>query len=629
MCAILGFVSLSSKINLKKYYDCHLTLNHRGPDDEGFIFEKEGSYYRLRGNDTNNSLNSSAHIFNNLSTDTSIIFSHRRLSIIDLTSSGHQPFEFNDLILTFNGEIYNYVEIRNVLKTYGYKFFTNTDTEVVLKAYEKWGVDAFKKFNGMWALSIYDKKNRKTILSRDRLGKKPLFYSFDFLNKELFFASEMKALKFILNTTLNYNAVKKYLKYGENQNSHETFHKEIYILKPATYLIFDMDKIHISNYWDIKKKETSFSIQELENLLESSIKLRLRCDVESIAASLSGGLDSSTVVNFLNNQKNKKKLHTFTAFFPGIEDREKKIVDQTLKTIDAIPHFINPQTDDFFTDFNKMMYHQEQPVMGISVFVHYLIMKEISKYNLKVHYNGHGGDELFGGYTSHYISYISNDIIKLKINNVIKKSKNFFKIRPNTRHFILSLVKTLLEKKFNLLIFRVLNNNQYFNFRVKPTKYKSEFFGDMLKSDMYNEIKGYPLNEWLQYEDRNSMAFGIESRSPLLDYRIIEYAFNISNDIKFHDGELKYILRKLGEKKLPTSLLLRKDKQGFTSNNFFKNSNFRNFFLEYLMSPDLFELGLLKKQNFKNIRKNTSLLESNKDLWRIFNFSYWLKNHYK
>lgn len=623
MCGISGYFSPSNEININKFYQSHKSLQHRGPDDEGFIYDNNGDLISLRGNDTINSLSSLRHVNTLNGQSTKFIFSHRRLSIIDLSFRGHQPYQFDNLVMTYNGEVYNFVEIRDILVSYGYKFESRTDTEVVLKAFHKFGVEAFKKFNGMWALSIFDKRSKKITLSRDRFGKKPLFYNYDSNNNSIFFASEMKAIKKYIKTTFNETAIKRYLRYGENQNSKDTFFNEIKILQPSNYLEFDFQGIKINKYYDIEKKEICESFEELEKLMHSSIQLRLRCDVP-ISAALSGGFDSSTIVSFLNDNINNKKLHTFTAYFPGIEDKEKKIADDMLKKVNVIPHFISPTTNDFLSDFKNMMYHQEQPVMGVAIFVHWLIMKEVSKYDLKVFYSGHGGDELFGGYYSHYISYILNDFVEFKIKDVILKSKKFIEIRPGIRNYILSLVKSLLIKKLKLSYFRSYKHSKYLNFIIDPTIYKSQFSEDLLKSEMYNQIKSYPLNEWLQYEDRNTMAFSIESRVPLLDYRIVEYAFNITNNIKFYDGDYKYLLRRLGKERLPNSLLTRKDKQGFTTNNFFDDKNFKDFFSDYLINSKLRDFNFFKHSSIKKTVDSKIYDKDDRELWNVFNFSYWL-----
>jgi len=624
MCGVIGYLSFSKKVDVKTFYDCHLKIKHRGPDDEGFVIIDNNQYISLKGNDTSNRLNHLDHILDKK--ETSFIFGQRRLSIIDLSYHGHQPVIFENFSMVYNGEIYNYIELRGELEKFGYTFFSESDTEVVLKSYHKWGMDAFNKFNGMWSIAIFDKSNQTLILSRDRFGKKPMFYCYDDKAKTLFFASEMKAIMPYVKTTKNEAAIKRYLRYGENQNNDETFYNEIHILKSANYLIFDKRSVKIYQYWDIERDNVDYSIEEFEGLLESSIDIRLRSDVP-IGAALSGGFDSSTIVSFLSQsiEKNKldKELHTFTAYFPGIEEGELAIAKDVLEKVKASPHFIKPKVDDIIKEFGEMMYHQEQPVMGVAVFVHWLIMKEVSKHKIPVFYSGHGGDELFGGYYSHYINYILNDIVELKLSGSFYKAKKFLAIRPGMRTFFLSIIKSFLVKKLKLVIIRKMKNDQYLKFNVDASLYNSDFDNDFLKSEMYSQIKSYPLNEWLQYEDRNAMAFGIESRVPFLDYRLVEYAFNVSNEIKFSDGDYKYILREVGKKRLPTSLLHRKDKYGFTSNDFFSNKDFAEFYRGYVLNDDIKNCDLFNYKKLESAFSGNALGKHDSTLWRIFGYSVW------
>ena len=248
MCGITGYVSFVNKINTNAYYEAHKKIAHRGPDDEGFVYKnKYGDMIFLKGDDTtfNNDLD---HILN---TDKSFfIMGHRRLSIIDLTPDGHQPFSYKNLYMVYNGEIYNYLELREELIQYGYIFETNTDTEVFLKAYHFWGVEAFNKFNGMWAAAIYDNEIERVVLTRDRFGVKPLYYTY--IDNNLIFASEIKfVVSFTKDRKINEKAVYAYLRYSLLEYNNETFIQNIYSLQSGNYLVFDKNGISINKYYDI------------------------------------------------------------------------------------------------------------------------------------------------------------------------------------------------------------------------------------------------------------------------------------------------------------------------------------------------------------------------------------------
>ena len=633
MCAITGFISLKDNLNPKEYYKAHLLLKHRGPDDEGFVSilnadSKWGGVdiNFLRGDDTSDSFKHLKHI--NESQEANILLGHRRLSIIDLSNNGHQPFYFENLYLSFNGEIYNYIELRRELKGLGYSFNTDTDTEVLLKAYHCWGESCVDKLNGMWAFSILDLNLKKVFLSRDRLGEKPMFFHFNKSKSLFLFSSEMRFIKSLIND-ISYNdlAIKRYMIFGDNQNADYTFYRDIEILKAGHCMSLDLldFKLNLYKYWDVEDKPIDdFDLSHLEDLFLDSINIRLRTDT-NIGIGLSGGFDSSTVAVLIDETIKKynidKKLYTFTAYFEGKEDREFEIAKDTLKNINAISNFVSPKYDNFIDEFEKMTYYQEHPVSGVAVFVHWLILKEVSKHNIKVYYGGHGGDELFGGYYSHYINYIINELASLNLKKFINKSKVFLSLRPDIKRFLKSILFTIFVKyKFNLLKHKFFNS--MYNFNVYPFGYNNVFKDDWLKQDMYTNLKSYPLNEWLQNEDRNCMAFGIENRSPFLDHRIVEYCFSCANDLKFYDGKYKYLLRELGKNRLPSSLLNRTDKMGFTDNDFFDSPKFIDFIKSYIFSNNFKNTGLVDIKKLEKFISKNGL--NNLSIWRIFNFSFWL-----
>jgi asparagine synthase (glutamine-hydrolysing) len=314
MCGITGYFSYQNKVQPKSFYQAHLLLKHRGPDDEGFISLQNNNIEFLRGDDSNTQILKQKHI--NESQETNLLLGHRRLSIIDLSTDGHQPFEFKGLYLTYNGEIYNYIELRDELKTKGYSFQTQTDTEVFLKAYHCWGVEAFNKFNGMWAAGIYHKKENKLVLTRDRFGVKPLYYSYQ--NNRLFFASEVKFIRKFIKVSLNKKVAQAYLDDCLLDYSKETFFNEINELEPAHFLEFDNENVQIKKYWTFQPKiDKSISYdeakQKVSQLFDKAIDYRMRADVE-VGSLLSGGLDSNAIVGNLNHRnKMTDSFHTFTA----------------------------------------------------------------------------------------------------------------------------------------------------------------------------------------------------------------------------------------------------------------------------------------------------------------------------
>jgi len=307
MCGITGFFSYKNKIDTKKYYKAHLKITHRGPDDEGFIYKNGNNQIEyLKGNDTIDELQDGTHIVEK--EPSNLILGHRRLSIIDLTSNGHQPYNYKQLSLVYNGEIYNYIELRDELKELGYGFETDSDTEVFLKAYHCWGVEAFNKFNGMWASAIYDENKNTILLIRDRFGIKPLYYSL--VDDNLIFGSEIKFVSsFMDKLYVNEQMVYEYLRFNHLDHTNQTLFKDILQLEPNSYMVFSKEGIEILNYWELEE-EKNISKEDIEKKLNDAISLRMRSDVE-VGSLLSGGIDSSIILGIINQKKYTDKFQTF------------------------------------------------------------------------------------------------------------------------------------------------------------------------------------------------------------------------------------------------------------------------------------------------------------------------------
>jgi len=285
----------------------------------------------------------------------SLILGHRRLSIIDLTSHGHQPFVFENLYLVYNGEIFNYVELREELIQNGYVFSTQSDTEVFLKAYHYWGVESFNKFNGMWAAAIYDKNQDNIVLTRDRFGIKPLYYSI--LDDNLVFGSEIKFVSsFFDEKVINKKLVYAYVRYCYLEHTNETFIENLNSLEEGTYLIYKQNKVVKKRYYFIKKREKI----NIEKSIDQSIKLRIRSDVE-VGALLSGGIDSSTLVCKIKNS-GVSSFKTFTADFKEKKFSERHYVEEILEQTKYEGHFIEINSEDILKNMEKIVYiHEGRP----------------------------------------------------------------------------------------------------------------------------------------------------------------------------------------------------------------------------------------------------------------------------
>ncbi len=623
MCSICGYFSRTKPIAVAEFEHANRLLSHRGPDHAGT------ASFDLNG------LRSPSH-----ATSTHAWIGHNRLSIVDLSDQANQPFhsKCGRYVMVFNGEIYNFLELKSELSGLGFEFTTTSDSEVLLNAYLAWGKRCVERFNGMWAFAIVDSVKGTIFASRDRFGKKPFFYHFDSPSHTFIFASEMKFIRRFVSTTQNERSVRKYLLYGENQNTPESFYQEIKILGPGHVLEYGLkdNQLSVERFWDLRPKAVDHSLESIESLLHDSVRLRLRNDIPVLGASLSGGMDSSMIVSLLDEtirqDRIPKRLHTFTAYFPGLENRELDYAKEVMNRIDGDHHLITPKYDDMIREFEMMMEHQEQPVLSIAIFVHWLIMKEVSKHNIRVYFSGHGGDELFGGYYEHFINLIIDDLVRCNP-AFVKRLAQFNRIRPGFNRIIRSLLRTLisnsrlvdgLKATAGALGVKSHSFRPFFNFIEEKTKYPNPFPGEWLKYKVYTEIKSHPLHEWLQYEDRNAMAFAIESRVPFLDYRLVEATVNLSNDFKFGDDRFKYLLRRLGEGRLPQSLLNRTDKYGFTSHDFYNNNQFRSFVMDHVMSSELRSTGLVNRKRLEHFLKERDRIDD-PFVWRIFNLAFWLR----
>jgi len=617
MCGITGFYSYKNKINTKKYYEAHKKIAHRGPDDEGFIYKNnQNTIEYLSGDDTIDELKPRGFIYNK--EPSSLILGHRRLSIIDLTSAGHQPFVFENLSLVYNGEIYNYIELRNELKELGYNFDTDSDTEVFLKAYHCWGSEAFNKFNGMWASAIYDHKQDTILLTRDRFGIKPLYYSI--VDDNLIFGSEIKFVaSFMDKLYANEQMVYEYIEYGYLSHTNKTLFKDIEQLDNGYYGVYSYSGFQKKQYYSIEEKVTINPIQTIKKKLLDAIKIRMRADVE-IGSLLSGGMDSSSIVCIIHSEKLKNNMDTFTATYKEKElDFESKYVQDIIKKTDFNNHSIFLEPEDKLVD--KLLYILETPYRSFAQNAMFNLYEYIDKNtNIQVVINGSGSDEIFSGYNAHYSYYLLTLLFRGKLFKFFSEIK-FIKQRTDRSYssLFIELFKTLLIH---------FNFQKYFK--------KKDIFKNKLSTDrkikslnpLRNEIlinREYSaLPEYLLYEDRISMYFSLEVRVPFLDYNLVSEAHNLKDEDLIKDGITKYTLREAVRGIIPKSVYERKDKKGFfTPHELWLKAKFsKNIELEF---NDIKKNGLfsfMKKENIYKLFLNDGFTQK---IWRIYLVSRWKK----
>lgn len=628
MCGISGIITNSYDANGENFASANNVMAHRGPDDEGYAFSYDGiSFEAAKGHDSIPAYNGLKHIEQVVSAK--VIFGHRRLSIIDIGHAGHQPAMMDNVILSYNGEIYNYLELRDELLSAGYSFETNTDTEVFLVAYMHWGVDAFKKFNGMWAAAIYDCSNGEVVLTRDRFGIKPLYYKLE--NGCLYFASELKFFKRIgVQLRENKEAIYHYVRHSITDYDDSTFFDGIYSVNPGEYLIYNQRCLEAKSYWSEDDLfNASVDQKSLGQTFVDSVKLRLRSDVP-VGALLSGGVDSSTIVATVSKINGLENFRTFSAVFDDVEISERKYVEATAASLKFDPNFVYPTAQDLVENIDRLIEVQEQPFRSLSVLSQFLIYKHVSKNSLiKVLLNGQGADEVFTGYSEHYVFDLISDVYCFRLQRAMRKLVR------------LKRSKDMSYLKLIIWISRVYLSSHYNNF-YKSSLYKETFKSkkifkknkrlSYLKSKLLHGIQVTALKEYLRYEDRNSMFFGLESRLPFLDYRMVQYGFSLPDEALIENGWTKMPIRNLESSRLPKSVSWRTDKAGFPSpQSIWQRRELQQYFDEVF--SEIEEKGLSELLDSKQLASQYKKYRDgiNDDwafIWRIYCLykwkSYWL-----
>jgi asparagine synthase (glutamine-hydrolysing) len=607
MCGIVGF----NFKNQTLLDEMKSSIIHRGPDDNGSYF------------------------------DENISLGHVRLSILDLTTLAHQPMQFDNLAMVYNGEVYNFQEIKNELIKYGYSFSSNSDSEVVLKAFHKWRFDAISKFRGMFAIAIYDKNIKKLYLIRDRVGIKPLYYYFD--GDHFIFSSEIRAIRKYKKLNIDKFSLSEYFQFGYISQNNSIFENTQKLL-PAHYLEFDLNTktLNIEKYWavenyfKISNKNEDEIIYELEQILIEGIKYRMVSDVP-VGVFLSGGVDSSLVSAIL--QKHYGNIHTFTIGFKEEKYNEAVFAKQVAN------HIGSKHTEEFLSVFKakeilKNFVDIYDEPFGDSSGIPTFLVSQIAKENgVKVVLSADGGDELFCGYERYWWSYnLGNKFKKLPFKRILAKGMDvlnpiFMNIPiKNMEHklgFLQNLLKTsswneiyeTILKQYredikDLNLEKLVKNKDYFKFgeQIHPMQ-------GMMLWDFYN----YLPDDILVKMDRATMANSIEGREPLLDNKIIEYAATIPFEYKYKNNESKYILKKVLENYLPKEMIYRK-KMGFGIPMFewFKD-DLIELFEEYFVDDDIINMSYVRELLYQF--KQGKYVNINK-LWFVLVYKMWKEKWY-
>jgi len=506
--------------------------------------------------------------------DGSVAMGHRRLAIIDLSPAGAQPMHYlNRYYITHNGEIYNYTELRNLLLAKGYTFRSQSDTEVILAAYDHWKKDCLQYLEGMFAFAIWDEKEQTLFAARDRFGEKPFFYTYD--ADEFCFASEIKSLINIgCERSINHTLLLQYLANGFAQdamNPAATFYKGIQKLPARHYLLFNKatQELDIAPYFDIDKAVTATrtenAVQQFRELFFQSVDRRLRSDVE-IGTSLSGGLDSSAVVAAIHQLKQQSAVQkTFTASFPGFEKDETAHAQSVATAFGLQQFFTSPSADDMITDLEKFLQQHDEPVSSASVYAQYKVYELARQQGIKVVLDGQGADEILSGYTR-YVQWYLQDVYRNNAGNLSTEMQAFGINAFGWKHKLAAKfpgwTAIQLEKKAVKQQKQSFFNTDYIAAHLTKAAIHKPVVHS-LNDVLYDDVFGGRLEELLRNADRNSMAHGIEVRLPFLDHQLVQFIFSLPVEYKMHNGFSKYLLRTTMDGLLPQNIVWRKDKVGF------------------------------------------------------------------
>ncbi len=564
-----------------------------------------------------------------------VYLAHNRLSIIDLSPGGNQPMNHFGLEIVFNGEIYNYLEIRKELEGLGHHFSSSSDTEVILASYKQWGGECVQRFMGMWAFAIWDVATKTLFCSRDRFGIKPFNYIYK--DGEFYFASEYKPLKLSphFSSELNTAQVSRALQLGWLVYRDESFFKCIHVLPPAHNLIFKQGKLEVKRYWDIdfsKKVNGSFEEkrERFRALFDDSIRLHLRSDVP-VAATLSGGIDSSAIVSKVATMYPDQLFKTFSIYYEGKDSvDERPFVNEVINKYknSLQPFYYSPGEKEIAEQFHNAVHHSDVPVTGSSFFSQYFVMQSIAAQKIKVVLSGQGADDYLGGYMHSFYRLFADLMRKMRFGKLITEMGAHRRMQDFTGGKMFDLTsKSLLSGMMGEESLYRTEYNRYFPFLSKEAgSVDLDNKGDSkLNAFLYQLMFMSSLPTLLHYEDRNSMAFSIESRVPFLDHRMVEYGFALSNEDKIKKGVTKHILREAAKDVLPEAIYKRKDKKGFVTPGEVK---WLRGPLKYLLDDDLGRLEMIDQAKAsavvdafrKGENRNANLV------WRLASLNYWVKN---
>jgi len=619
MCGFVGIINKTGElVNSRILEKMASSINYRGPDEEGVYIDGPVGFY------------------------------HKRLSIIDLTT-GRQPMTFNDCTIVYNGEIYNYIELRDDLKKSGHQFITTSDTEVILHMYFEYGDDCINRLNGMFSFIIYDKRKKRLLIAKDHFGIKPLYWYAD--KKKVVFGSEIKAI--LKHPDVIAEPDKKnlyeYLTFqfilGEG-----TMFRNISKILPGHYMTFDIASGRLTRvkYWEPDFKIDRYHTEEyfivrLAEILDQTITQQLRSDVP-VGSYLSGGIDSS-FVTILAASKYDQQFKSFTGTFEeGPEFSELYFAIETAKMANSLLYKVTPTEQQFIDLLPKLIWHLDEPVAGPGVFPQYIVSKLASEH-VKVVLGGQGGDEIFGGYARYLVAYLEQAIKGaifenneekehiVSLQSIIPNLPFLRTYSPMMKGFWETEVFEPMDRRYFRLINRMGSSKSFLTMDFLAKYHEDEMFESFSKLFNHPDTLSYfnkmthfdmvaSLPGLLQVEDRVSMAVSIESRVPLLDRRIVDLISHMPAGMKFKGGEMKYLLKRTIKDIIPKKIMNRKDKMGFpVPLDLWVKNKAKDFILDTLLSKNARERNIVNPKFVEDMI--SSERPFGRGLWGILCLELW------
>lgn len=608
MCGICGRVNFDGLVVEEALiHDMMGAIKHRGPDDEGVFI------------------------------DDNVGLGHVRLSILDLSTSGHQPMYSADkrYLIVFNGEIYNYLELKKELSG-DYNFSTKTDTEVILAAYLKWGKDCLNHFNGDWAFVVYDLEQKTIFGSRDRYGIKPFYYLHE-KGMHFTFASELKALTKIQSLEANRELLYDYLVYNRTDHTEGTFFKNVNRLQAGHMFTISKGELKIEKWYDIEEKLEQHrdlgleeNSKEFLRLFEDAIRIRLRSDVP-VGVCLSGGLDSSSIVSMLIEMNEKSSLNTFSAVFKGFEHAdESKFIEMYTPSLDNM-HYTSPGADEFWLDYENFIRSHAEPIPGVTPYTQYKVM-ELASQSVKVTLDGQGADEYLAGYHYFFGAYFKELLNSVRLTSLMSELGHYWlnhKSLEGYKYWLYYMLPNRVKSFASRKVYGNISSDFHKEFGMDSNIQEDLYNPTTLNNSLIQHFK-YKLEHLLKWEDLNAMNFSIESRVPFLDHRLVEFMLSLKPQNAISKGQTKFLLRKSLKGILPDPIRNRKDKKGFSTpaDFWFRDQRFSHLINDIISSNDFRNRGIFNaKECQKSYEKHLKGQENNtKDIWKWINTELWFKN---